>query len=89
MNSIFKALNDSTRRKILQLLSEKDLSAGEIVDQFQISGPSISHHLGLLKQAGLVHAKKRGQFIYYSLNTMVVDEILTWFFQFKPKKKQP
>jgi DNA-binding transcriptional ArsR family regulator len=52
-----------------------------------MSGPSISHHLDLLKQAKLVTAVKEGQFIYYSLNTTVVDEIMKWFLQFKSKKK--
>lgn len=87
MNSIFKALNDQTRRDILELLKEKDRSAGEIVEQFNISGPSISHHLDLLKQADLVRTTKNGQFIYYSLNTTVVDEIMGWLLQFKTKKK--
>jgi DNA-binding transcriptional ArsR family regulator len=87
MNEVFKALNDPTRRAILQLLQEKDLTAGEIVERFEISGPSISHHLDLLKQARLVTAVKDGQFIYYSLNTTVVDEIMKWFLQFKLKKK--
>ena len=87
MNSVFKALNDPTRREILQLLHEKDMTAGEIVEQFSMSGPSISHHLDLLKQAGLVNAEKDGQYIYYSLNTTVVDEIVKWLMQFKMKKK--
>ena len=87
MNSVFKALNDPTRREILQLLQEKDLTAGEIAEQFNMSWPSISHHLDLLKQAKLVIAKKDGQYIYYSLNTTVVDEIMKWFMQFKTKKK--
>jgi DNA-binding transcriptional ArsR family regulator len=87
MNSVFKALNDPTRREILELLQQRDMTAGEIVDQFNISGPSISHHLDLLKQAGLVSAEKQGQYIYYSLNTTVVDEIMKWFLQFKTKKK--
>ncbi len=87
MNIVFKALNDPTRREILQLLQTRDLTAGEIVEKFNISGPSISHHLDLLKQARLVTAVKEGQFIYYSLNTTVVDEILKWFLQFKSKKK--
>ena len=86
MNIVFKALNDSTRREILELLKERDLTAGEIADQFHISKPSISHHLDLLKQAGLVEAVKEGQFIYYSLNTTVMDEIFKWFIQFKSKK---
>ena len=87
MNSVFKALNDPTRRAILELLQEKDLTAGEIVERFDISGPSISHHLDILKQAGLVTALKEGQYIFYSLNTTVVDEIMKWFLKFKAKKK--
>ena len=86
MNILFKALNDTTRREILELLKKKDLTAGEIADRFSISKPSISHHLDLLKQAGLVDSVKEGQYIYYSLNTTVMDEILKWFIQFKTKK---
>ena len=86
MNILFKALNDATRREILELLKKKDMTAGEIADQFNISKPSISHHLDLLKQAGLVEAEKHGQFITYSLNTTVVDELVKWFMQFKTKK---
>jgi len=87
MNSLFKALNDPTRRKILELLRKKDLTAGEIADGFNISKPSISHHLDLLKQAGLVVSVKEGQFIYYSLNTTVMDDLMKWLFQFTEKKK--
>ncbi|HEV8084683.1 MAG TPA: autorepressor SdpR family transcription factor [Chitinophagaceae bacterium] len=87
MNNLFKALNDPTRRKILELLQKKDMAAGDIADEFNISKPSISHHLDLLKQAGLVEAVKEGQFIYYSINTTVVDDILKWLLQFKTKKK--
>jgi len=86
MNLLFKALNDTTRREILELLKKKDLTAGEIADQFNISKPSISHHLDLLRQAGLVESVKEGQYIYYSLNTTVMDEIVKWFIQFKTKK---
>lgn len=88
MNQLFKALNDPTRREILELLGKKDLSAGEIADQFNMSKPSISHHLDLLRQAGLVESVKQGQFIYYSLNTTVFDELLKWMLKFRsPKKK--
>jgi DNA-binding transcriptional ArsR family regulator len=87
MNIVFKALNDPTRREILQLLQEKDMTAGEIAEQFHMSWPSVSHHLDLLKQAKLVTAEKEGQFVSYSLNTTVVDEIVKWFLQFKTKKK--
>lgn len=87
MNIVFKALNDPTRRKILELLQEKDMTAGEIAEKFDISFPSISHHLDLLKQAKLVIAEKEGQFVFYSLNTTVVDDIMKWLLQFKSKKK--
>ncbi|MBE2231594.1 MAG: winged helix-turn-helix transcriptional regulator [Chitinophagaceae bacterium] len=87
MNTAFKALNDPTRREILELLQQRDMTAGEIVEHFSLSGPSISHHLDLLKQAGLVSAEKQGQYILYSLNTTVVDEIMKWFLQFRSKKK--
>ena len=86
VNILFKALNDETRRGILELLKKRDMSAGEIAEQFNISKPSISHHLDLLKQAGLVVANKDGQFIHYSINTTVMDEMLKWMMQFKSKK---
>lgn len=82
MNLLFKALNDPTRRAILELLKDKDMSAGDIAAQFNISWPSVSHHLDLLKQAGLVIAVKEGQYQYYSINTTVMDEILKWLMQF-------
>jgi len=86
LNSLFKALNDPTRREILELLKEKDLTAGEIAGQFNISKPSISHHLDLLRQAGLVVSVKEGQFIYYSLNTTVMDEMLKWIISLQSPK---
>lgn len=88
LNSLFKALNDPTRREILELLKEKDLTAGEIADQFNISKPSISHHLDLLRQAGLVTSAKEGQFIYYSLNTTVMDEMLKWIISLQSQKNK-
>jgi DNA-binding transcriptional ArsR family regulator len=87
LNTLFKALNDQTRREILELLKEKDLTAGEIADQFNISKPSISHHLDLLRQAGLVVSVKEGQFMYYSLNTTVMDEMLKWIINLQSQKK--
>ena len=83
MNLLFKALNDPTRRDILELLKKRDLTAGEIADRFNISKPSISHHLDLLRRAGLVDSEKQGQFIFYSINTTVMDEVLKWLMQFK------
>ncbi|QMV41630.1 autorepressor SdpR family transcription factor [Cohnella cholangitidis] len=79
MNDAFKALSDPTRRKILQLLKEKDLSAGDIADQFNISKPSISHHLNILKQAQLVQDERQGQNIIYSINLTVMQEAMGWF----------
>ncbi len=79
MNETFKALSDPTRRRILQLLRDRDMSAGEIAEHFQISKPSISHHLNALKHAGLVDDERKGQHIVYSINTTVVQEMMSWF----------
>ena len=83
MNLLFKALNDSTRRQILDLLKEKDLTAGEIADAFNISKPSISHHLDILKQADLVSGEKKGQFVHYTLNTTILEDVLQWIITLK------
>ncbi|MCX6237485.1 MAG: autorepressor SdpR family transcription factor [Bacteroidia bacterium] len=83
MNTFFKALNDPTRREILEILNKGDLTAGEIADQFNMTKPSISHHLDLLKQAGLVVCVREGQFQKYSINTTVFDELVKWMMQFK------
>ncbi|OXB91909.1 transcriptional regulator [Parageobacillus galactosidasius] len=86
MNLVYKALADPTRRDILNLLRNKDLTAGEIADHFRISKPSISHHLNLLKQADLVHAEKDGQYIYYSINTTVLQDVLAWLLSLQEGK---
>lgn len=83
MNKSFKALSDPTRRKILQMLQEKDLTAGEIAGGFNMSKPSISHHLSILKNAELVLWEKQGQNIYYSLNTTALQDIIKWFMDMK------
>ncbi|MDQ6471000.1 autorepressor SdpR family transcription factor [Flavobacterium sp. LHD-80] len=83
MNDVFKALNDATRREILELLKERDLSAGEIADAFNISKPSISHHLDILKRADLITSEKNGQYIYYSINTTIMEDVLQWILTFK------
>ncbi len=87
MNIPFKALSDPTRREILELLKASDLTAGEIAGRFNISKPSISHHLDLLKQAGLVTSLKEGQYVHYSLNTTVMDEVCKWMLGFSKTKK--
>jgi len=83
MNTIFKALNDETRRNILELLRKQEMTAGDIADQFEISKPSISHHLDILKRADFVTCEKKGQFVVYSLNTTIVDDILQWIITLK------
>ena len=87
MNSLFKALDDPTRRRIIEMLREKDMTAGQIADAFSISKPSISHHLDLLKQANVVIAIKKGQFITYSLNTSVMEDLIKWILDMIPPKK--
>jgi DNA-binding transcriptional ArsR family regulator len=87
LNLPFKALSDPTRRKIIMLLKEKDLTAGEIAEQFNMTKPSISHHLSLLKQADLVRDERNGQNIYYSLNTTVFQEVIGWFFNVIDKEE--
>jgi ArsR family transcriptional regulator len=77
-NLVFKALSDPTRREILKQLRGGDRTAGEIAARFDMTKPSISHHLGLLKQSRLVLDVRRGQNIVYSLNTTVFQEALSW-----------
>lgn len=88
MNDVFKALSDSTRRKILELLSEKDMNAGEIADYFNISKPSISHHLAILKNADLISDERKGQNIVYTLNTTVFQDVVRWFFDITKNEEQ-
>ena len=88
MNIVFKALNDATRREILEMLHKNDLTAGEIADKFSISFPSISHHLDILKRANLVVSEKQGQFITYSINTTELDELIKWMYHLGVKKKK-
>lgn len=83
MNLLFKALNDETRRQIIELLKDKDMNAGEIAEKFNISKPSISHHLDILKRADLITSEKKGQFIEYSLNTTILEDVLNWILKLK------
>jgi len=87
MNDAFKALADPTRRQILVLLKERDMSAGEIADHFAMTKPSISHHLNSLKHAQLIIDQRQGQNIIYSLNTTVIQEALGWFLNMIQKDK--
>ncbi|MDO5407077.1 MAG: autorepressor SdpR family transcription factor [Eubacteriales bacterium] len=82
----FKALSDGTRREILNLLKEGPMTAGEIGEHFPVSGATMSHHLALLKEAGLILSEKKGKYIYYELNMSVVDELLSWITELKGER---
>ena len=81
MSKAFKALSDKTRREILKLLNNRDMSAGEIAEHFDMSKPSISKHLDILREAELVSSENKGQFIIYSINTSVIQEVLGNFLE--------
>lgn len=85
MDTIFKAMNDPTRREILRILRKKDLTAGQIAEKFDMTAPSISHHLDKLKRADLVTTIKQGQYIFYSINTTIIDDLLQYLLTFKNK----
>src|SRR6266478_5719618 len=76
---IFRRVGSARARKILELLTEKDRTAGEIAEQFPIAFASVSHHLGVLKAADLVSTEREGQFIRYRLNTTVFQEVVRYF----------
>jgi DNA-binding transcriptional ArsR family regulator len=76
MDLVYKALADKSRRQILEILKEKDMTVNEIGEHFSFSGATLSHHLDILRRANLVISQKEGQFIRYSLNTSVFEEVL-------------
>jgi ArsR family transcriptional regulator len=75
---VFKALADPTRREILRLLAHGEKTAGDIAERFDMTKPSVSHHFEILKKADLVRTRRDGQHIWYSLNTTVVEDLMTW-----------
>lgn len=83
----FKALADPTRRHILELLHKDDLTAGELAEHFDMTKPSLSHHLGILRNAGLVEATRDGQNIIYSLDTTVLQDLMGWFLTFTDRSE--
>ncbi|MCG8402509.1 MAG: autorepressor SdpR family transcription factor [Firmicutes bacterium] len=87
-DDLFKALSDPTRRSILKMLRRGDMTAGEIAKQFDITKPSMSHHLNVLKQAGLVLSDRNGQHIYYSLNTTVLQDVMVWLMKFTQNQER-
>ena len=76
MSEVYKALADPTRRRIIQLLREKEMSAGEIADQFDLAKPTLSGHFAVLRSADLVQTEKKGTTIIYRLNVSVLEEAL-------------
>ena len=89
MNQLFRALDDPTRRRVLDLLGQRDHSAGELAAAFALGKPTISHHLGLLRRAGVVSARKAGQSVVYRLEATVLDECLAWVLTLVERGKQP
>lgn len=88
MSGVFKALSDPTRRDILALLRDRDMTAGEIADQFDISKPAISKHLEILREAELVSAEKQGLYRIYSINLTVLQETLSGFMHLFEKENE-
>lgn len=80
MNETLKAISDSVRRDILQMLKNGRKSAGEIAEQFDLTGATVSYHLAKLKKADLITEQKHKNFIYYELNTSVFEELITWIY---------
>lgn len=78
MNQLFKALNDPTRRRILELLRTRSMTAGEIAHACEVPKPTLSHHLDLLMRAEVIEQEKQGQFRRYHLNTSVVVDVMVW-----------
>lgn len=85
MGDAFKALSDPTRRKILELLQDREMNAGEIAVHFKMTKPSVSHHLAILKNSGLIYDERQGQNIVYSLDMTVFQDMMKWFVDFFDK----
>ncbi len=88
MDKTFRALADPTRRRILELLRDGDLAAGDIAAEFPMAWASVSHHLQVLKAADLVLARRDGQFIRYSLNTTTMQDLLQHLMDLAPTRRR-
>lgn len=86
-DKVFKALADANRRRIISLLKQREMTAGEIADHFDISKPSISEHLKILKNADLINSERQGQFIRYFLNTSILEEVIGYFMNLRKQEK--
>ena len=87
IQNTLKALSDPIRRQILDILKPGRLSAGEISEKFQVSGAAVSKHLSVLKEADLIRDTREGKFIYYELNTSVLEEVMLWLVALKGEAK--
>ena len=87
MQNTMKALSDPVRREILEQLRSGRLSAGEISEKFPISGAAVSKHLSVLKDADLIRDTREGKFIFYELNTSVLEEVMLWLTGLKGEEK--
>ena len=87
IQSTLKALSDPNRREILEILKAGRLSAGEIAEKFPVSGAAVSKHLSVLKEADLIRDTREGKFIFYELNTSVLEEVMLWLTGLKGEAK--
>jgi len=87
LNETMKALSDPTRREILNLLKRGSMTAGDIASHFEMTGATVSHHLSQLKKAELISERREKNFIYYSLNATVLEEVLLWMKDLKGESK--
>ena len=87
IQNTIKALSDPIRREILEMLRSSRLSAGEIAEKFPVSGAAVSKHLAVLKEADLIRDAREGKFIYYELNTSVLEEVMRWLTALKGEEK--
>lgn len=87
MQNTMKALSDPIRREILALLKAGRLPAGEIAEKFPVSGAAVSKHLSVLKEADLIRDIREGKFIFYELNTSVLEEVMLWLTGLKGDEK--
>lgn len=77
-NLAFKAIADATRRDILRMLRQEEMTAGDLAAHFEMTKPTMSHHFAVLKEAGLITSRREGQTIWYALNTTVLEDVVAW-----------
>lgn len=87
-NTVFQALADPSRRKILRLLQKRDLTPGDMLPHFSMTKPSLSHHLDILKKADLVYIRRAGQNIVYSINASVFEETISVLLELLGRKRR-